>query len=153
MTAKGVEDTAFYRYFRLLALNEVGGDPGRFGLSVDGVPPRERCERAPARRCSTTQTHDTKRSADVRARLVALTWIAGRVGERRRPLAVAAPAALDPNDAVPRSARRSSARGRSTEERLEPLPREGAARGKRTSNWLDPDEAAERKRAGATPTS
>ena len=35
VTAKGVEDTAFYRYHRLLALNEVGGDPGPFGLSVD----------------------------------------------------------------------------------------------------------------------
>ena len=36
--AKGVEDTAFYRYVRLLALNEVGGDPGRFGLAVEAVP-------------------------------------------------------------------------------------------------------------------
>ena len=33
--AKGVEDTAFYRYFRLAALNEVGGDPGRFGIGVE----------------------------------------------------------------------------------------------------------------------
>src|SRR5207244_2440427 len=35
VTAKGVEDTAFYRYARLVALNEVGGDPSRFGISVD----------------------------------------------------------------------------------------------------------------------
>ena len=35
ITAKGIEDTAFYRHLRLLALNEVGGDPARFGLSVD----------------------------------------------------------------------------------------------------------------------
>ena len=72
--AKGVEDTAFYRYVRLLALNEVGGDPGRFGLSVDGVPPRER-RSAPARFPRTLlagTTHDTKRSADVRARIGAL---------------------------------------------------------------------------------
>ena len=41
--AKGVEDTAFYRYSRLLALNEVGGDPGRFGTSVGGVPRRGAC--------------------------------------------------------------------------------------------------------------
>ncbi len=40
--AKGVEDTAFYRYLRLVSLNEVGGDPGRFGASVDGVPRRQR---------------------------------------------------------------------------------------------------------------
>ena len=39
--AKGVEDTAFYRYVRLLALNEVGGDPGRFGISVERVPRRQ----------------------------------------------------------------------------------------------------------------
>ena len=43
--AKGVEDTAFYRYARLLSLNEVGGDPGRFGGTVDGVPRRERARR------------------------------------------------------------------------------------------------------------
>jgi (1->4)-alpha-D-glucan 1-alpha-D-glucosylmutase len=72
--AKGVEDTALYRYVRLLALNEVGGDPERFGLSVDEY------HRANARRSLSfprsllaSQTHDTKRSGDVRARLVALS--------------------------------------------------------------------------------
>ena len=35
VTAKGIEDTAFYRYLRLLALNDVGGDPGRWGVSVE----------------------------------------------------------------------------------------------------------------------
>ena len=40
--AKGVDDTAFYRYVRLLALNDVGGDPGRFGIAVDGFHARER---------------------------------------------------------------------------------------------------------------
>ena len=40
--AKGVEDTAFYRYARLLALNEVGGDPGRCGRTVERVPRRQR---------------------------------------------------------------------------------------------------------------
>ena len=50
--AKGVEDTAFYRYFRLAALNEVGGDPGRFGLTRRRVPRGER-EAAPrASRCT-----------------------------------------------------------------------------------------------------
>ncbi|MEO6496243.1 MAG: alpha-amylase family glycosyl hydrolase [Solirubrobacteraceae bacterium] len=75
--AKGVEDTAFYRYGRLLALNDVGGDPGRFAISVDTF------HRANAARAehwplgmTTLQTHDTKRSADVRARLAALTWLA-----------------------------------------------------------------------------
>ncbi len=36
--AKGVEDTAFYRYGRLLALNDVGGDPARFGIDVRALP-------------------------------------------------------------------------------------------------------------------
>jgi (1->4)-alpha-D-glucan 1-alpha-D-glucosylmutase len=75
--AKGVEDTAFYRYFRLAALNEVGGDPARFGLTVDEF--HEANERRAARfprHLLTTYTHDTKRSPDVRARIVALTWLA-----------------------------------------------------------------------------
>ena len=76
VVAKGVEDTAFYRYGRLTALCEVGGDPGRFGVSVEGFhrANAERARRFPAGML-TTNTHDTKRSADVRARIAALTWI------------------------------------------------------------------------------
>jgi (1->4)-alpha-D-glucan 1-alpha-D-glucosylmutase len=73
--AKGVEDTAFYRYVRLLALNEVGGDPGRFGIDVATFHAGN-LERAP-RNLLVSTTHDTKRSGDVRARLVALTAMAG----------------------------------------------------------------------------
>lgn len=71
--AKGVEDTAFYRYVRLLALNDVGGDPGRFSVSVRDFHRgnAERAERFP-RNLLVTQTHDTKRSGDVRARIGAL---------------------------------------------------------------------------------
>src|SRR5688572_17885745 len=67
--AKGVEDTAFYRYARLLALNDVGGDPGRFGISIEQFHAgnAERAERFP-HNLLVTQTHDTKRSGDVRAR-------------------------------------------------------------------------------------
>jgi len=77
VTAKGIEDTAFYRYNRLLALNEVGGDPARFGLSVDGFHAANalRAERFP-RGLLVTQTHDTKRSGDVRARIGALAGMA-----------------------------------------------------------------------------
>jgi (1->4)-alpha-D-glucan 1-alpha-D-glucosylmutase len=77
VTAKGVEDTAFYRYLRLLALNEVGGDPERFGMSVADFHAAN-LERA--RRFSAgllvTQTHDTKRSGDARARIGALAGMA-----------------------------------------------------------------------------
>ena len=72
--AKGVEDTAFYRYGRLLALNEVGGHPGTFGTEPDAF--HRHCahlaERWPATML-TVSTHDTKRSADVRARLALLS--------------------------------------------------------------------------------
>ena len=71
--AKGVEDTAFYRYFRLSALNEVGGDPGRFGISLAQFHEAntKRSRDWPAA-MTTLSTHDTKRSEDVRARLVLL---------------------------------------------------------------------------------
>ncbi|MDX6691363.1 MAG: (1-_4)-alpha-D-glucan 1-alpha-D-glucosylmutase, partial [Solirubrobacteraceae bacterium] len=77
VTAKGVEDTAFYRYLRLLALNDVGGDPGRFGISVKDFHARnaQRAARFP-RNLLVTQTHDTKRSGDARARIGALSAMA-----------------------------------------------------------------------------
>jgi len=80
--AKGVEDTAFYRYHRLDALNEVGGDPGRFG-----VPAAEFHEGCVAAQCdwpvsmTTLSTHDTKRSEDVRARLALLSEIPQQWGD------------------------------------------------------------------------
>jgi (1->4)-alpha-D-glucan 1-alpha-D-glucosylmutase len=82
VTAKGVEDTAFYRYVRLLALNEVGGDPGRFNIDVDEFH-RANTVR-PARGLLAGTTHDTKRSADVRARIGALAGMADRFAERAR---------------------------------------------------------------------
>ncbi len=74
--AKGVEDTAFYRYGRLLALNDVGGDPSRFGIDVERFHAGclERAQRFPLG-LLTTQTHDAKRSADVRMRIAALSWM------------------------------------------------------------------------------
>jgi (1->4)-alpha-D-glucan 1-alpha-D-glucosylmutase len=72
--AKGVEDTAFYNYNRLIALNEVGGDPGRFGISVEEF--HSTCleaKRRWPRRMLGTSTHDTKRAEDVRARLALLS--------------------------------------------------------------------------------
>jgi (1->4)-alpha-D-glucan 1-alpha-D-glucosylmutase len=75
--AKGVEDTAFYRWFRLTALNDVGGNPDRFSLSVDAFHEAnlERDARFPNHLLA-TQTHDTKRSGDVRARIAALAGMA-----------------------------------------------------------------------------
>jgi len=74
VTAKGVEDTAFYRYHRLVSLNEVGGEPEQFGLSVEEFHKRmwERQSRGP-HSLSASSTHDTKRSEDVRARINVLS--------------------------------------------------------------------------------
>ncbi len=72
--AKGLEDTTFYIYNRLVALNEVGGEPGRFGLSVADFHARgaERLRRCPHTLLATS-THDSKRSEDARARLAAIS--------------------------------------------------------------------------------
>ena len=74
--AKGLEDTMFYIYNRLPALNEVGGEPQQFGLSVDVFHERnlDRQRDWPATLLATS-THDTKRSEDVRARIVAISEI------------------------------------------------------------------------------
>ena len=77
VTAKGVEDTAFYAYGRLVALNEVGGDPSRFGVTPDEHhAAMEARQRDWPRAMLTTSTHDTKRSEDVRARLAVLSEMA-----------------------------------------------------------------------------
>src|SRR5881396_2598583 len=74
--AKGLEDTVFYIYNRLTALNEVGGEPQQFGLSIEAFHERniDRQHNWPASLLATS-THDTKRSEDVRARIVAISEI------------------------------------------------------------------------------
>ena len=144
--AKGVEDTAFYRWFRLTALNEVGGDPGRFSLPVDDFHRAnlERARRFPRHLLATT-THDTKRSGDVRARLAALAEVPDEWAELARARVGAFD---DPNEgylalqtvvgAWPLSA-----------DRLEGYLRKALRESKRTTNWLEPDEAHERRAAAA----
>jgi (1->4)-alpha-D-glucan 1-alpha-D-glucosylmutase len=72
--AKGIEDTAFYRYNRFIALNEVGGDPEKFGTTLAGFHEANllRAKEWP-RSMLTTSTHDTKRGEDSRARLAVLS--------------------------------------------------------------------------------
>lgn len=74
--AKGVEDTAFYVWNRLVSLNEVGGEPGQFGISLESF--HQACTETQAHWPDTmlsTSTHDTKRSEDVRARINLLSEI------------------------------------------------------------------------------
>lgn len=74
ITAKGVEDTAFYIYNRLNALNEVGCDPGFFGATIEEFHDQNRARAAKSpHSLLATSTHDTKRSEDVRARIAALS--------------------------------------------------------------------------------
>ena len=78
VTAKGLEDTAFYVYNRLVSLNEVGGEPDRFGVSPQLLHEwnQHRAERFP-HAMTALSTHDTKRSEDVRARINVLSEIPG----------------------------------------------------------------------------
>ncbi len=102
VTAKGVEDTAFYRYNRLVSLNEVGGEPEQFGIAP-AVFHRHNAERArhwPAGMIATA-THDTKRGEDTRARIHVLSeipreWRAAlnrwsRANRKKKPVVDGAP--------------------------------------------------------------
>ncbi len=77
--AKGVEDTAFYVFNRLVSLNEVGGNPGNFGTSLEAFhrKNRERLQYWPHSMLASS-THDTKRSEDVRARISVISEMPGK---------------------------------------------------------------------------
>ncbi len=140
--AKGVEDTAFYRYVRLLALNEVGGSPGRLGIGI------EEFQRAnalrPVRGLLAGTTHDTKRSADVRARLGALSTIADRWAETATRWRE-----LNAHDGAPDWTEelliyQTLVGAWPLElERLEAYMEKALREAKRNTNWLEPNEAWE----------
>jgi (1->4)-alpha-D-glucan 1-alpha-D-glucosylmutase len=139
VAAKGVEDTAFYRWNRLLALNEVGGDPGRFSLSVSDFhwSNLERATRH-GRGLLATTTHDTKRSADVRARLAALSspslgWpaLVEQVWEQ-------VPPSIEPNDAYLVLQTLVGAWPLAPS-RLGPYLEKALRESKRRTSWLEPD--------------
>jgi len=140
--AKGVEDTAFYRYHRLVALNEVGGDPAQFGLSVEQFHATATARRRDWPQAMTTlSTHDTKRSEDVRARLVVLAEMPGDWAEAVRAWSARQPAP-DANlgyltwqtlvGAWPLPAGRAGA-----------YLHKAAREAKQHTTWADPDEAYE----------
>jgi (1->4)-alpha-D-glucan 1-alpha-D-glucosylmutase len=141
--AKGVEDTAFYRYVRLLALNDVGGDPSRFGITVEQFHEANlvRQERFP-RNLLTTQTHDTKRSGDVRARIGALAGMADEyVALARQWLRPGPP------DEVEQLFVFQTMLGAHpiAEERVRAYVEKALREAKRNSNWIEPDEEYERR--------
>jgi (1->4)-alpha-D-glucan 1-alpha-D-glucosylmutase len=156
MMAKSLEDTTFYRYHRLLALNEVGGDPAAKALAVDDFHQmmRIRAKEWP-HGMTATATHDTKRGEDARARIMALSEMPGEWtgavgrwklinaphittdGDLRAPSATfeymlyqALLGAWQPDDA-------------SFEQRMQEYALKAAREGKEETSWLNPDEAYE----------
>ena len=108
LMAKGLEDTVLYIYNRLISLNEVGGTPNRFGISLKTFHDfnKERARRCP-HTMNATSTHDVKRGEDVRARLNVLSEIPGeweravrmwRKANRKHKSRVNGMLAPEPND-------------------------------------------------------
>ncbi len=92
VTAKGVEDTTFYRWNRFVALNEVGGAPDRFGVTpTEFHAANAHRDAATPAAMTTLSTHDTKRSEDVRARLAVLSELTAEWGAFLRKLSARHP--------------------------------------------------------------
>jgi (1->4)-alpha-D-glucan 1-alpha-D-glucosylmutase len=144
--AKGVEDTELYRYVRLLALNEVGGDPTRFGISVDDFHRGclERARRFP-RGFLITQTHDTKRSGDVRARIGALAGMAREWADQVSRWRALVPATGPPSWNEAYLIFQTLVGAWPLElERLEAYVEKALREAKLNTSWVKPDEGYER---------
>jgi len=136
-SAKGVEDTAFYRYARLLALNDVGGDPSRFGIPVERFHSGnlERASRFPLNLLA-SQTHDAKRSADVRARIGVLASMADEWAEHvRRWMSLDVPHPVDAYFAL----QTLVGAWPISVERVEAYMEKALREAKLRSNWIEPD--------------
>jgi (1->4)-alpha-D-glucan 1-alpha-D-glucosylmutase len=144
--AKGVEDTAFYRYNRLVALNEVGGDPSRFGISVDQfhAGSLERARRFP-RGLLITQTHDTKRSGDMRARIGGLAGMAEEWAAQVESWRALVPEEGGPSWSEAYLVFQTLVGAWPLEpERLEAYVEKALREAKLNTNWVEPDEEYER---------
>ena len=147
--AKGVEDTAFYRYQRLLALNEVGGAPTAFGATVDGFHHAngERQRRHPAGML-TTSTHDTKRGEDTRVRMAAISERPDRWAEVVRRWAPSAPDGQSASLVLQTLAGvwplEDVAVGEETRRRVHAYLVKAMREARLRTDWADPDEAYER---------
>jgi (1->4)-alpha-D-glucan 1-alpha-D-glucosylmutase len=158
MMAKSLEDTAFYRYYRLLALNEVGGDPSARALSVDAFHQamKIRAKEWP-HGMTATATHDTKRGEDARARLIALTGIPGEwtSAVARWKILNAPHLVIDGEMRAPSAAFEymlyqallgawpSSEADDSFLERMQAYALKAAREGKQETSWLNPNDAYE----------
>ncbi|MCA1820347.1 MAG: malto-oligosyltrehalose synthase, partial [Pseudonocardia sp.] len=144
--AKGVEDTAYYRWTRFVALNEVGGDPDRFGLDLDAFhAAMARREQIAPHGMTALSTHDTKRSADVRARLAVLSelpdWWAETVREFTRLAAATVPV---PDPALGHLLWQTVVGGWPLPpERLHAYVEKAMREARTRTSWTDPDEQFE----------
>jgi (1->4)-alpha-D-glucan 1-alpha-D-glucosylmutase len=142
--AKGVEDTAFYRWSRLVALNEVGGDPDAFGTSPEEFHEfAARLARDWPASMTTLSTHDTKRQEDVRARLAVLAeiphdWAAQVTRWQERAVALASGAAPEPDTAYLMWQTLAGA-WPLDRERLTGYLRKAMREAKTRTSWTDPD--------------
>ncbi len=142
--AKGVEDTAFYRWSRLLALNEVGGEPDSFGISPEEFHEfAARLARDWPASMTTLSTHDTKRQEDVRARLAVLAeipraWAAEVNRWQERAVALASGAAPEPDTAY-LMWQTLAAAWPLDRERLTGYLRKAMREAKSRTSWTDPD--------------
>jgi (1->4)-alpha-D-glucan 1-alpha-D-glucosylmutase len=146
--AKGCEDTAFYRYHRLISLGEVGGDPARVGVSLDEFHEAmlDLADRRPLTLVATC-THDSKRSEDVRARLAVLTEAPQLWGEavRRWVAANAARPAPVPDREMEHQLYQTLAGAWPIDvERVQSFALKAAREAKLHTSWLDADPDYER---------
>ncbi|MET0493949.1 MAG: malto-oligosyltrehalose synthase [Actinoplanes sp.] len=142
--AKGVEDTAFYRWTRFTARNEVGNDPVRFGVNPDEFHDcaDERSRNWPEAMTSLS-THDTKRSEDVRARLAVLSELPGDWTEVVRRWVRTAPL---PDPALAHLIWQAAVGAWPIErERLQAYALKSAREGASATTWQHPDEKFEQR--------
>ena len=140
--AKGVEDTAFYRYSRLTSLNEVGGDPSEFALDVAGFHDALAARQASWPKAMTAlTTHDTKRSEDVRTRLSVLAELPQRWNAVLAELREVASTGNGPFDNLLWQAIVGS--WPSTPDRVHAYAEKAAREAAEDTGWLDPNEAFE----------
>ncbi|QIG40479.1 malto-oligosyltrehalose synthase [Microbacterium sp. 4R-513] len=142
--AKGVEDTAFYRQTRLGTLTEVGGDPGVFSLSTDGLHRAFAGRQAGWPRSMTSlSTHDTKRGEDVRARLSVLSEVPDRWSEALGRLRGIASTGHGPFDSLLWQAIVGA--WPATPERLHAYAEKAAREAAEATGWWDPDPTFEER--------
>jgi len=147
LAAKAVEDRALYRYLPLLALNEVGADPGLFSLSPEAFHTRMVAAAQRPRPMLTVTTHDTKRSGDVRARLGLLATHHRRWARTARRW-MARARALDPSGTVDPATvyllvQTLVGVWPIDEQRLRRFARKAVREAGRHTSWTDPDPVYE----------